>query len=1638
MSDNILEENDLAGRSSLSGDARAILDGVKSSLSLGKQSVDSGSTILSVTLAEQLYRRAPEDYLLRRSPGELAKIVTELREQLALHISENRHQTVKVWSPETGDRNQVSCLLTILDDRPFVIDTLSGYLAASDLPPDITLHPILKLSSGRLLSLVYFELSRANDPNAEQALEHRVSELLNLLRDTTDDYPLILTHVEEAITRIHSANQLSDISQTQRDETAKFLKWLADGGFVFLGYREWLLANSDTWANPSDSTVVKEKSLGLFRSPPPELHGVLEGAHDDAQFLVDRKTLMHFSTLLGESPIHRRVKMEIVFIKTPNPEGGLILSAFLGVPTSRAMLQETSSVPVIRRKLQKLIESEGVSPNTHNYKEIIAFVDSTPKAVLLRHSLDILREDLRLFMELQQRSEIRVTLHPDPLNRLYTAMVVMPRERYGEEIAREIQHHLERTLNVLEDSSEFRVAITDDRNLRIYYLIPNPTRHLVAVDLPLLEEQLANLTRSWEDALDELLEEEFGGSTGVHLSKFYHSTFPERYQASTSPETAVQDIKFLETLSSDTPLAVSVRESRSGYEPDTLSIKIYRRGGGLTLSSIVPILENCGFEILSETTTTLTTQQVLWATIYDVYVKPKRWGASTVLSAQSTLLPGLTALLLGNAENDKFNSLLIDPGMSLEQITILRTVARYLKQIRAFGSEYGMSVAFSDCPQPSGILIDYFINRFDPTRFTGDETARSARLIALEEDFKRVMKDVTELQYDRILWSALNVINATVRTNYFLNAHEALGLKIDCKLISRLPAPRPLFEIFMSAPGFDAVHLRGGKVARGGIRWSERPDDFRTEVLGLMKTQMVKNSIIVPVGAKGGFVLRKAPNLPPSTPERVKDCYRSFIRTLLQLTDNISADNRIVPPPSILRYDADDPYLVVAADKGTATYSDTANGIAVNEFKFWLGDAFASGGSQGYDHKKFAITARGAWEATRRHFREAGIDVDKELFTAIGIGDMAGDVFGNGLLLSKNYKLIAAFNHKHIFIDPNPDPQQSFTERKRLFELPGSQWSDYSKEVLSKGGGIYLRNLKEISLSEEAQEALGTERMRLSGEELIRVILSAPVDLLWNGGIGTYVKSASEDHIAVSDKTNDGVRIDASELRAKIVGEGGNLGFTQLARIDYALNGGRINTDAIDNSGGVDMSDHEVNLKILLDAIVARGALSTEERNSLLASLAADVSHRVTEKNRIQSESLSLGVRRSRQSLSLYRQLLQNLDRTPLFNRKLEQLPDNDTLLRRAQNKLGLTRPELAVIKAHVKMLSFDLIRESSLPDEPFVEHYLLDYFPDAIVSRFAADIRQHRLRKEIIATQLANTVVERLGVGFLARVIGDSPSSAVKYIAAGLIAEEVLDSETLLNDLSTLDRAGTTNNFLECSLRISRALDGIARFIRERTSSKDSAQDLISRFQAPLQKLLLDTRRVLPARERTRIEANIMELRERGVPDRTAEAVSALAHVVELMDVIELSNLSKRPLEEVTELYFAASAELHMGRLLDGAQTLECSDPTEEAAIRRLTTSLRRALFNLCQQIIEEKGAGSLDSLNSFLGERTAELSSYHQALAECLGTPLAPPSSINANDPQAAKSALVSQAVSASPAKQLTVAGLYLVLQGLEGLGE
>jgi glutamate dehydrogenase len=1451
-------------------------------------------------------------------------------------------------------------------DVPYLVDSLRAELERRSCPAERVLHPQLVVQrddSGRL-SKVYDIDDNAPVPEGAvveswmhielddiPAEQHEV--LARDLRSVLDD---VHNAVEDAPTMYKRmrmlAHELSeDPGQFDREtseEAGELLRWLADGNYMILGHTAY---SANELANPraqAEDDAAEGVLRGAARVSPLEL---LPAFRSGAPMVIFKSPIV--------STVRRSARYDCVTVISSGKSGGpQQIHVFLGLITS-AEDGIVARVPVVRRRIAEILLRSGVRADSHTGRRLLAALRTLPRDELLEAPTSDLLRLAQLVVDRAERRSVGVfaRIH---LNRDFVSVLVyFPADRFGPETRRRVR-------GVITRHWPGEVIARDDRIVelglvRMQFLIAvRPGMQPASPERRRVEDEVARAIRRWSDDLRELLEARYGEDEGAELLQLYETAFPEAYKEDFAAQTAVEDIAVLHPLPHDDGLAFSLYTPANDDDADR-RLKVFRTGRPVSLARALPIFTQMGIEVLDERPyeLELVGRDDVWIYDFGLRLPP---GCDFNDKRAHNVIAALQLLWRGQLEEDGFNALVVRADMTWWQANLLRTYAKYLRQAGTTFSQGYIERALVDHPDIACALVDLFEERFDPSRDGTDDSA-AERLSAIENR----LVDVSSLDQDTILRSLLALIMATLRTNAYRTdelgkRRSAVAVKLDPQRIPGLPQPRPAFEIWVYSPRVEGVHLRFGAVARGGLRWSDRREDFRTEILGLVKAQMVKNAVIVPTGAKGGFVAKQLPDPSVDRDAWLAEgiaCYRTFISSLLDVTDNYVTDadgsQKIVAPEQVRRYDGDDAYLVVAADKGTATFSDIANEIAA-DYGFWLGDAFASGGSVGYDHKAMGITARGAWESVKYHFRELGLDTQSQDFTVVGIGDMSGDVFGNGMLLSEHIRLVAAFDHRHIFLDPNPDPATSYAERRRVFDLPRSSWADYDTSVLSEGGGIYPRTAKSVPISAQVAAALGLdpETGRLSPPELIHAILLAPVDLLWNGGIGTYVKASTESQLDAGDKTNDPVRADGNQLRARVVGEGGNLGFTQLGRVEYARAGGRINTDAIDNSAGVDTSDHEVNLKILLDSVVASGEITRDERNELLQSVTDEVAQLVLRDNYEQNVLLGMARKLSPALASVHLRVMHELEEAGELDRGIEFLPTDRELEQREADGYGLVSPENAVLTAYVKITLMRQVEASTLPDESWFRRALASYFPRPIAQRFGTYLAGHPLHREIVTTVVVNDMINRSGTTYVHRAMEETGAEPAQIARAYSIVREIFGLEGLWAALEALDNHVSTEAQHSGYQEIRRLIDRATRwFVDVRFPITDVAAE-IDRFGPTLAQLSPKITSLVRGAELADIESESQRLAALGLPDDLAARLAELLSTFLLLDVVEIANASAHSAAEIAALHFALSDQFYVDEMLTGITALPRDDRWSTlaraamrhdvyAALSAITTSVLR-----------------------------------------------------------------------------------------------
>jgi glutamate dehydrogenase len=1397
---------------------------------------------------------------------------------------------------------------------------------------------------------IYIEIDRLVDEKAMDELKTDIDHILGDVRVSVMDWRKMIARAESCLNELE--NNPPALDQDEIAESRDFLRWLINNNFTFLGSRDYKLIGNGT---NRALQIVPGSGLGVLRD---ETALVTSKSYAElppqARKMALSKNILIIAKTNTTSTVHRQAYTDYIGVKRFNENGELIGERrFIGLYTSTTYNSSPRQIPFVRHKVDKIIEDLGFPPDSHDGKEAVHILETLPRDDLFQATHEELLELTLSIIQLKERKRIRLLVRRDAFYRYFSCLVYVPREIFTTDLAISMQDILMDAFRGMECT--FTTYFSDSILARIHFLIRVNPKTPIDYDLAKIEKKMIAIGRSWTDELKDQLVGHYGEADGLRFYTKYSKAFPASYTEFYSPHEALDDIEKIEGLSKENPLGMLFSKFN---ENNKLSLKLFHAEQTIVLSDVLPILENMGLRIIGERPHEIKLKEGnhIWINDFDMtYALNKDIEINNI---KDVFQDAFTKIWFNEAENDGFNRLVLQANLTWQETAMLRGYTKYLRQTGFTFSQNYIEEALINNAEISKALVQLFILRFDPS-YQAFGRSDSKDLISYIE---QALDAVSSLDEDRILRRLLEVIQATIRTNYFQTFEDGrikpyISFKFDPSAISDLSLPRPKFEIFVYSPRVEGVHLRAGKVARGGLRWSDRREDFRTEVLGLMKAQQVKNTVIVPEGAKGGFVVKTAQTAEMTRDEYMKEvvnCYSTFICGLLDITDNIK-EGVIIPPVNVVRYDEDDPYLVVAADKGTATFSDIANGIA-QRYGFWLDDAFASGGSAGYDHKKMGITSRGVWVSVKRHFRELGIDPENDDFTVVGIGDMSGDVFGNGMLLSTHTKLIAAYNHMHIFLDPDPDPRASLEERKRLFNLPRSTWMDYNPELISKGGGVFNRSAKSIKLTPEIKQALNIKKDSLVPNELIKAILKAPVDLLWNGGIGTFVKSTQETHADVGDRTNDAIRVDATELTARVIAEGGNLGMTQLARIEYSLQGGIVNTDFIDNSAGVDCSDHEVNIKILLNRLISEGEMTKEQRNKLLEKMTDEVADLVLHDNYEQTQMLSLESSVAQQTTDLFRQYMNDLEKAERLDRKLEYLPDDKTLIERKADNKPLTRPEIAMLLAYSKMYLKQDILASDVSDDPQFDKYLLTAFPKPLREKYLPQMKEHSLRREIVATQLCKSITDRMGINFVERLQRETGASVAFIIRSFAIAESIYSMENLWHQITALDNKIDPSIQYRMMLQIYYLIRRATRwFLRNRKPHID-IQKTIEDFAPPIAEMVKHLPQLLDDRNREAFDAAINYLTEQGVPEKLAKSVASCNTLFTSLDIVEAANKYELDLSEVAKTYYLLGNRLELNLLRELMNSYIVENQWDELARSGFRDDLDRVQRKLSARVLTMK----------------------------------------------------------------------------------
>ncbi len=1550
-------------------------------------------------LAGHLLARAPAEDVAAYDAAALAR-AGELAEQaVARHRKGESVVAVEADSGISRQGRPLTVITVVNDNMPFLFDSILGEVTDTAGEPTLVTHPVIAVSRGKSgaveeihddgaqaphggsayerLSVVHVHVPRLNESQA-RGLAERLSRVLAQVRAATRDWKPMLARLDQAISEFRYAPIPLDKKSVA--EAIAFLEWLRDDNFTFLGMREFTYSGGE---KSGTLELADKPGLGILTDPDvlvlrrgaeavtttPEIRAFLHGPEP---LIVTKAN--------AKSAVHRRIYLDYVGVKTYTADGALSGELrIVGLFTSTAYTRSVAKIPYLRSKAEAVIAKSGFSPSDHSGKALINVLESYPRDELFQVPVPVLRKHAEAILGLIDRPRVRALVRADHFDRFVSVLVFVPRDSYDSVVREKVGAYLKTVFDGR--LSAYYPAFPEGGLARVHFIIGRSGGKTPKVDQATIEAAIRDIVRTWEDALSEAAE---AAGSDPELKRIA-ARFPEGYRDAFSPAVALADARCLAGVSAANPIAIDYYRD-TGQSPEQASLKIYHYGSPMALSRRVPVLENMGFRVISERTFEIAAEGTDKVFIHDMELE-SAYGRPVNLSDGGALFDdAFLAVWRGDVDNDGYNCLAQTAGLWSNEILILRAYGRYLQQAGIPQSQDFIAAALNRYPEIARGLHALFVARLGPDGH-GEGVAAARHLAAKIKD---ALEDVPNIDDDTIIRRYLNLIEASLRTNHFVadkkEKGQSLAIKLDSRAVTGLPEPRPWREIFVYGAEVEGVHLRFGPVARGGLRWSDRAQDYRTEVLGLVKAQQVKNAVIVPVGAKGGFYPKRLPvgGSRDAVFEAGRAAYVNFVSSLLSITDNIGIDH-VIPPEGVTRQDGDDPYFVVAADKGTATFSDTANAIS-EKHGFWLDDAFASGGSAGYDHKRMGITAKGAWEAVKRHFREMNRDIQTTPFSVVGVGDMSGDVFGNGMMLSDQTRLVAAFDHRDIFIDPDPDPAASMVERKRLFSLPRSSWQDYDKTILSKGGMVISRAQKSVTLSAEAASAIGLSRTVATPVEIMRAILAAPVDLLWFGGIGTYLRATDETNQEVGDRANDAIRITAAEVRAKVIGEGANLGVTQRARIEYGLRGGRNNSDAIDNSGGVNCSDVEVNIKIALAAAMRKGTLTRPARNKLLAEMTGEVSSLVLSNNYQQTLALSLARKRGLADIAHQGRFMTVLEGRGLLDRAVENLPSPAALAEREARGEPLTRAELGVLLAYAKIVLFSDIVASDVPDDPHFDRDLMAYFPERMAKKFADDIHGHRLRREIIARVIANDLVNRGGPSFVNRLEEATGRSAADVVLTFAAIRDGFALPALYGEIDALDNAIDGQVQLDLYQMVSRLIFVTAGWYLKNDAGTVPLAERIAALEGARKALEPKLVSLLPAYTRARIEEKRQTLAKAGAPEKLAERL-ALADIAQLIpDIALASRQAGADIVAAAKAFFAVSEAFRIPRIEDAMQSISPSDYYDQLALSRASDVIGAARRGIAVAALAGHGDAA-DPVAAWLeagGERIGVVRERLQALTE------------------------------------------------------
>ncbi|TDF41809.1 NAD-glutamate dehydrogenase [Alteromonadaceae bacterium M269] len=1505
---------------------------MESVFKLIRKKVDKSNADLVIQFAQTLYNTISKEDLETRNDSDLYGATLSLWNDFIKFDSQVPN--IRVFNPDLsrhGWQSTHTVIQIIVKDMPFLVDSVRMTLNRLGITAHLTLHTPISLkrnddfvveafldSTSRSKALVketvfFIEVDRQSSQESLDTLAQELHSVVGEVSLAVSDWKPMREKLDTIIDEYKK--QHSPASSEEQQQAYQFLCWLQDHNFTMMGYRSYTakaIKGDYRWIPNNDT------SLGLMKNSISDRDRLLSQLPASARYETLSSTPLILTKTNSRARVHRPAYMDYVGIKRFDADGNVVgEDRFIGLYSAAFYNSSATQLPVLKSKLDRVCKKSGFEQGSHAYKAFLNILETYPRDELLQASETELANIVLGIFQMQERGISRLFMRKDTFGRFYSCLVYVPRERYNTRLRIDTQSLLKKSLDTKEEV-EFTTYFSESVYARTHY-IARVKDNNADIDVKEIEQNIIELSKNWVDKLATALRSEHGEAKAKELEQRYATAFPRSYTEHNLPSVTVVDINKLELLDERHTLdMLFYRPQEQGPDSKSVRLKLFHKKEPIHLSAVLPMLENFGLRVIDESPYQIKSSDgdVNW--IMDFSMLHDSDNRMDVEKEQSLFQDAFAKVWYNQLEDDSFNRLVLGAALRGRKVSILRAYAKYMRQTGSSFSQSYIAQTLACYPTIAKMLIQLFELRFDP-----EVDRDSAAEKTLLGDIHESLEHVSNLDDDRIIRRYLDMIMATLRTNFYQtdeqdNDKSYISFKVLPELIPEMPLPMPKFEIFVYSPRVEGVHLRGGKVARGGLRWSDRREDFRTEVLGLVKAQQVKNTVIVPVGAKGGFVCKHLPmdKGREAIQQEGQACYRTFIRALLDITDNI-VHGEIVPPKQVVRLDEDDPYLVVAADKGTATFSDIANGIS-DDYNFWLGDAFASGGSVGYDHKKMGITARGAWESVKRHFREMGIDCQTTPFTCLAVGDMAGDVFGNGMLLSTQTKLVCAFNHLHIFFDPNPNVEKSYAERKRLFENPTLSWDDYSRDLISKGGGIFSRAAKSITLTPEMKKWLGTKEKALAPNQLIHLALQMPVDLFWNGGIGTYIKGKSESHAEVGDRANDDLRVNGEQVKAKIVGEGGNLGLTQLGRVEYAMSGGRMNTDYVDNVGGVDCSDNEVSIKILLNSLVRDGDLTVKQRNDLLYAMTDEVSDIVIDDCYRQTESISITHLGGGSLLKEQLRFIHGLEKSGALNRELEFLPSDDEISERLTTNNGLTRPELSVLTAYGKMVLKEELNIPQITEDPYHQSLLINAFPEVLRKKYAKHMQNHPLKGEIIATKLTNNMINDMGMNFSFRMEEETGASVDEIANAYTIAKDVFELEPLWREVEALDNKIDSEVQLGILNEMRRSLRRASRWILRHIDNKLSIQQNIDFYNGTYKDLHKNLQHYLDENEYAALENNIQALVKKGVPADIAYKSATLSTMFSALDLAQVAESESRDISLVATLYFKLGMKLQLHWFLE------------------------------------------------------------------------------------------------------------------------